>query len=122
MEKDKHVIWNNDSLAHDGYEECIKEDWIQEVQAVLGLCESNDLLVPSGLVDAVKEAAVDGAIAKAMNNHEETINFVEAYREFANEENIGAIIEMFPLVMIFFSCSVCFSSLATSTRIVSGSP
>lgn len=29
MEKDKHVIWNNDSLAHDGYEEGIKEDWIQ---------------------------------------------------------------------------------------------
>lgn len=93
MEKDKHVIWNNDSLAHDGYEECIKEDWIQEVQAKLGLCKPNDYWVPSGLVDAVKEAAVDGAIAKAMNNHEETINFVEAYREFANEENIGAIID-----------------------------
>lgn len=92
MEKDKHVIWNNDSLAHDGYEEGIKEDWIQEVQAKLGLCEPNDYWVPSGLVDAVKEAAIDDAIAKAMENHEETINFVEAYREFANEENIGAII------------------------------
>lgn len=63
MEKDKHVIWNNDSLAHDGYEEGIKEDWIQEVQAKLGLCESNDYWVPSGLVDAVKEAAIDDAIA-----------------------------------------------------------
>lgn len=93
MGKDKHVIWNNDSLAHDGYEECIKEDWIQEVQAVLGLCESNDLRVPSGLVDAVKEAAIDDAIAKAMENHEEIINFVQAYRDFADEENIGAIID-----------------------------
>lgn len=93
MEKDKHVIWNNNSLAHDGYEEGIKEDWIQEVQAKLGLCEPNDYWVPSGLVDAVKEAAIDDAIANAMENHEETINFVEAYREFANEENIGAIID-----------------------------
>lgn len=93
MEKDKHVIWNNDSLAHDGYEEGIKEDWIQEVQAKLGLCEPNDYWVPSGLVDAVKEAAIDDAIAHAMENHEETINFVEAYRDFANEENIGAIID-----------------------------
>ena len=93
MEKDKHVIWNNDSLAHDGYEECIKEDCIQEVQAKLGLCKPNDYWVPLGLVDAVMEAAIDDAIAKAMENHEETINFVEAYREFANEENIGAIID-----------------------------
>lgn len=93
MEKDKYVIWNNDSLAHDDQEECIKEDWICEVQAALGLCEPNNLWVPSGLVDAVKEAAIDDAIAKAMDDHEETINFVEAYREFANEENIGAIID-----------------------------
>lgn len=93
MGKDKHVIWNNDSLEHDGQEECIKEDWIQEVQAKLGLCEPNYFWVPSGLMDAVKEAAIDDAIAKAMENHEETINFVEAYREFANEENIGAIID-----------------------------
>lgn len=93
MEKDKHVIWNNDSLSHDGYEEGIKEDWIQEVQAKLGLCEPNDYWVPSGLVDAVKEAATDNAIAKAMENHEKTINFVQAYRDFANEENIGAIID-----------------------------
>ena len=93
MEKDKHVIWNNDSLAHDDYEEGIKEEWIQEVQAKLGLCEPNDLWVPSGLVDAVKEAAIDDAIAQAMDDREETINFVEAYREFANEENIGAIID-----------------------------
>lgn len=93
MEKDKHVIWNNDSLAHDSYEEGIKEEWSQEVQAKLGLCEPNDLQVPSGLVDAVKEAAIDDAIAQAMDDHEETINFVEAYREFANEENIGAIID-----------------------------
>ena len=93
MEKDKHVIWNNDSLAHDGYEEGVKEDWIQDVQAKLGLCESNDYWVPSGLVDAVKEAAIDDAIAKAMENHEETINFVQAYRDFADEENIGAIID-----------------------------
>lgn len=93
MDKDKHVIWNNDSIAHDGQEECIKEDWIGEVQAALGLCESNDFWVPSELVDAVKEAAIDDAIAHAMENHEETINFVQAYRDFADEENIGAIID-----------------------------
>lgn len=93
MEKDNHVIWNNDSIAHDGQEACIKEDWIGEVQAALGLCESNDIPIPSGLVDAVKEAAIDEAIANAMENNEETINFVEAYRDFADEENIGAIID-----------------------------
>lgn len=93
MDKDKHVIWNNDSIAHDDQEECIKEDWIVEVQAALGLCESNDIPIPSGLVEAVKEAAIDDAIAKAMESHEETINFVEAYRDFADEENIGAIID-----------------------------
>lgn len=93
MEKDKHVIWNNDSLALDGYEEGIKDAWIQEVQAKLGLCESNDCWVPSGLVDAVKEAAIDDAIARAMEKHEETINFVQAYRDFADEENIAAIID-----------------------------
>lgn len=93
MDKDKHVIWNNDSIAHDGLEECIKEDWIYEVQAAFGLCESNDIPIPSGLLDAVKEAAIDDAIANAMENHEETINFVEAYRDFADEENIGAIID-----------------------------
>lgn len=93
MEKDKHVIWNNDAIAHDSHEECIKEDWIVEVQAALGLCESNDIPIPSGLVEAVKEAAIDDAIAKAMESHEETINFVEAYRDFADEENIGAIID-----------------------------
>ena len=93
MGKDKYVIWNNDSSAHDDQEECIKEDWIGEVQAALGLCESNDIPIPSGLVDAVKEAAIDDAIANAMENHEETINFVEAYRDFADEENIGAIID-----------------------------
>lgn len=93
MDKDKHVIWNNDSIAHDDQEECIKEDWIGEVQAALGLCESNDIPIPPGLVDAVKEVAIDDAIANAMENHEETINFVEAYRDFADEENIGAIID-----------------------------
>lgn len=93
MEKDKHVIWNNDSIAHDGQEACIKEDWIGEVQAALGFCESNDIPIPSGLVDAVKEAAIDDAIANAMENHEETINFIQAYRDFADEENIGAIID-----------------------------
>lgn len=93
MDKDKHVIWNNDSIAHDDQEECIKEDWIGEVQAALGLCDSNDIPIPSGLVDAVKEAAIDDAIANAMENHEETINFIEAYRDFADEENIGAIID-----------------------------
>ena len=93
MDKDKHVIWNNDSIAYDGQEECIKEDWIGEVQAALGLCESNDFWVPSELVDAVKEAAIDDAITRAMENHEETINFVQAYRDFADEENIGAIID-----------------------------
>lgn len=93
MDKDKHVIWNNDSIAHDGQEECIKDDWIHEVQAAFGLCESNDIPIPSGLLDAVKEAAIDDAVANAMENHEETINFVEAYRDFADEENIGAIID-----------------------------
>lgn len=93
MEKDKYVIWNNDSIAHDGQEECIKEDWIGEVQAALGLCDSSDIPIPSGLVDAVKEAAIDDAIANAMENHEETINFIQAYRDFADEENIGAIID-----------------------------
>lgn len=93
MEKDKHVIWNNDSIAHDGQEACIKEDWIGEVQAALGLCESNDIPIPSGLVDAVKEAAINDAIANTMENHEETINFIQAYRDFADEENIGAIID-----------------------------
>lgn len=44
-------------------------------------------------MDAVKEAAIDDAIANAMENREETINFVQAYRDFANEENIGAIID-----------------------------
>lgn len=93
MEKDKHVIWNNDSIAHDGQEACIKEDWIYEVQAAFGLCESNDIPIPSGLLDAVKEAAIDDAVANAMENHEETINFVEAYRDFADEENIEIIID-----------------------------
>lgn len=93
MDNYKHVIWNNDSIAHDDQEECIKDDWIYEVQAALGLCESNDIPIPSGLLDAVKEAAIDDAIANAMENHEETINFVEAYRDFADEENIGAIID-----------------------------
>lgn len=93
MDKDKRVIWNNDSIGHDDQEECLKEDWIGEVQAALGLCESNDIWVPSSLVDAVKEAAIDDAIANAMENHEETINFVQAYRGFADEENIGAIID-----------------------------
>lgn len=70
MGKDKYVIWNNDSSAHDDQEECIKEDWIYEVQAALGLCEPNDLWVPSGLVDAVKEAAIDDAIANAMEKQD----------------------------------------------------
>lgn len=93
MDKDKHVIWNNDSIAHDDQEECIKEDWIYEVQAAFGLCESNDIPIPSGLLDAVKEAAIDDAVVNAMENHEETINFVEAYREYAQEENIEGIID-----------------------------
>lgn len=93
MDKDKHVIWNNDSIAHDGQEACIKEDWIGEVQAALGLCESNDIPIPSGLVDAVKEAAIDDAIANAMEKHEETINFVQAYRDFADKELIEIIID-----------------------------
>ena len=93
MGKDKHVIWNNDSIAHDGQEACIKEDWIGEVQAALGLCESNDIPIHSGLVDAVKEAAIDDAIANAMEKHEETINFVQAYRDFADKELIEIIID-----------------------------
>lgn len=93
MEKDKHVIWNNDSIAHDGQEECIKDDWIHEVQAAFGLCESNDIPIPSGLLDAVKEAAIDDAIANAMEKHEEIINFVQAYRDFADKELIEIIID-----------------------------
>lgn len=93
MEKDKHVIWNNDSIAHDGQEACIKEDWISEVQAALGLCESNDIPIPSGLVDAVKEAAINDAIANAMEKHEETINFIQAYHDFADKEPIEIIID-----------------------------
>lgn len=51
------------------------------------------LLGPLGLVDAVKETAIDDAIAQAMDDHEETINFVQAYRDFADEKNIAAIID-----------------------------
>lgn len=92
MEQDKHVIWTNDSSTREANEKYFKDDWINEVRAKLGLCKPNDYWVPSGLVDAVKEAAIDKAIEKAVGRDEETINFVEAYREFAKEENIAAII------------------------------
>lgn len=93
MEKDKHVIWTNDSSTRESEEKYIKVDWINEVRAQLGLGDSNEAWVPSSLVDAVKEAAIDEAIEKAVGCDEETINFVEAYREFAQEENIEAIID-----------------------------
>ena len=93
MEKDRHVIWTNDLSTREAEEKYIKDDWINEVRAKLGLCDSNESWVPSGLIDAVKEAAIDEAIEKAVGRDEEAINFVEAYREFAQEENIGSIID-----------------------------
>ena len=41
MEKDKHVIWNNDSIAHDGQEESIKEDWIGDEVGNLSYIDVN---------------------------------------------------------------------------------
>lgn len=93
MEKDKHVIWTNDSSTRESEEKYIKGDWINEVRAKLGLGDSNETWVPSSLVDAVKEAAIDAAIEKAVGRDEETINFIEAYRDFAQEENIEEIID-----------------------------
>lgn len=62
MGKDKHVIWTNDSSTRESEEKYIKGDWINEVRAKLGLGDSNETWVPSSLVDAVKEAAIDAAI------------------------------------------------------------
>ena len=93
MGKDKHVIWTNDSSTRESEEKYIKGDWINEVRAKLGLGDSNETWVPSSLVDAVKEAAIDAAIEKAVGRDEETINFIEAYRDFAQEENIEEIID-----------------------------
>lgn len=93
MGKDKHVIWTNDSSTRESEEKYIKGDWINEVRAKLGLGDSNETWVPSSLVGAVKEAAIDAAIEKAVGRDEKTINFVEAYREFAQKENIENIID-----------------------------
>lgn len=93
MGKDKHVIWTNDSSTRESEEKYIKGDWIDEVRAKLGLGDSNEIWVPSSLVDAVKEAAIDAAIEKAVGRDEETINFVQAYRDFADDENIEEIID-----------------------------
>lgn len=93
MGKDKHVIWTNDSSTRESEKKYIKGDWINEVRAKLGLGDSNETWVPSSLVGAVKEAAIDAAIEKAVSRDEKTINFVEAYREFAQKENIENIID-----------------------------
>lgn len=89
----KNIIWTNDSPNRDAVEKYFKDDWINEVRAQFGLEASNESWIPSGLFHAVKEAALDSAIEKAVDRNEETINFVQAYRDFAQEENIGEIIE-----------------------------
>lgn len=89
----KNIIWTNDSPNRDAVEEYFKDDWINEVRAQFGLEASNESWIPSGLFHAVKEAALDSAIEKAVDRNEETINFVQAYRDFAQEENIGEIID-----------------------------
>lgn len=89
----KNIIWTNDSPYRDAVEKYFKDDWINEVRAQFGLKASNESWIPSGLFHAVKEAALDSAIEKAVDRNEETINFVQAYRDFAQEENIGEIID-----------------------------
>ena len=89
----KNIIWTNDSSNRDAVEKYFKDNWINEVRAQFGLETSNESLIPSGLFDAVKEAAIDSAIEKAVDRNEETINFVQAYRNFAQEESIGEIID-----------------------------
>lgn len=89
----KNIIWTNDSPNRDAVEKYFKDDWINEVRAQFGLEASNKSWIPSGLFHAVKEAALDSAIEKAVDRNEETINFVQAYRDFAQEENIGEIID-----------------------------
>lgn len=89
----KNIIWTNDSPNRDAVEKYFKDDWINEVRAQFGLEASNESWIPSGLFDAVKEAAIDSAIEKAVDRNEETINFVQAYRDFAQEESIGEIID-----------------------------
>lgn len=89
----KNIIWTNDSPNRDAVEKYFKDDWINEVHAQFGLEASNESWIPSGLFDAVKAAALDSAIEKAVDRNEETINFVQAYRDFAQEENIGEIID-----------------------------
>lgn len=89
----KNIIWSNDSPNRDAVEKYFKDDWINEVRAQFGLEASNESWIPSGLFHAVKEAALDSAIEKAVDRNEETINFVQAYRDFAQEENIGEIID-----------------------------
>lgn len=88
----KNIIWTNDSEYREGEEEYIKNEWIDKVRGELGLDGLNGYWIPLDLVDAVKQAAINDAIDKAIDNHEETINFVQAYRDFAQEENIGEII------------------------------
>lgn len=89
----KNIIWTNDSSNRNAVEKYFKDNWINEVRAQFGLEASNESWIPSGLFDAVKEAALDSAIEKAVDRNEETINFVQAYRDFAQEENIGKIID-----------------------------
>lgn len=76
----KNIIWSNDSPNRDAVEKYFKDDWINEVRAQFGLEASNESWIPSGLFHAVKEAALDSAIEKAVDRNEETINFVQAYR------------------------------------------
>lgn len=89
----KNIIWTNDSSNRDAVEKYFKDNWINEVRAQFGLETSNESWIPSGLFDAVKEAAIDSVIEKAVDRNEETINFVQAYRDFAQEESIGEIID-----------------------------
>lgn len=72
----KNIIWTNDSPNRDAVEKYFKDDWINEVRAQFGLEASNESWIPSGLFDAIKEAALDSAIEKAVDRNEETINFV----------------------------------------------
>lgn len=93
MDEEKLLIWTNDQTARDDEEDFVKDEWINEVRAQLGLCDSNDTWVPDDLVSDVKEAAIDAAVNEAVGNHETTIDFMEAYRSYARPEQIEKHIE-----------------------------
>ena len=88
MEDRSQLIWTNDQTFRDDEEDYIKGSWINEVRGRLGLCESNDVPLPDGLLEDVKEAAIDAAVNDAVGNHETTIDFMEAYRSYAQPEQI----------------------------------